>query len=111
DTLTFSYIGYESQQYVVKNNKNITIELEPTSQAIDEVAVVAYSPRANKETLVGSTGTLNGKVAGVYLQANNSTVGNIGHIMIRGVSPTVNTESYKGFDENKFISPIKEALS
>src|SRR5690606_30002186 len=33
------------------------------------------------------------------------------NIMIRGVNTSADTESYKGFDENKFISPLKEALS
>ena len=127
DTLTFSFLGYQSQMHVVKNNKNIAIELELASHAIDEVAVVGYGVQ-RKETLTGSavvfggnaikdapqanfTNLLQGRVSGLNVQANIGSPGIRGGIIIRGISLPQNTESYKGFDENKFISPTKEALS
>ncbi|MBD1429724.1 vWA domain-containing protein [Sphingobacterium litopenaei] len=109
DTLRFEFLGYKTLEYVVKNGESLQISLEQLHTAIDEVAVVAYAPVA-KKNLTSSVSALQGRVAGV-VGAYNS-VGNSSNLMIRGIGRVEkNTESYKGFDENKFISPLKEALS
>lgn len=109
DTLRFQFLGYNTLEYVVKNGESLQISLEQLHRAIDEVAVVAYAPVA-KKIITGSVSALQGRVAGV-VRAYNS-VGNSSSLMIRGIGRVEqNTESYKGFDENKFISPLKEALS
>jgi Ca-activated chloride channel family protein len=110
DTLTFNFLGYESQHHVVRNNKNIAIELDIAAQTIDEVVVVGYGVQ-RKEMLTGSVSYLGGRVAGVAVNNRKGLFGRNKNIMIRGVNTSADAESYKGFDENKFISPTKEALS
>lgn len=125
DTLTFQYLGYNTKEYIIKNDKVIHISLEKDNiNMLEEVVVVAYGSQ-KKETLVGSavmipqkdvqnapaanyTNLLQGRVAGMNVQLNNAAAGKI---MIRGVGRPINTESYSGFEENKFLSPLKEALS
>jgi Ca-activated chloride channel family protein len=128
DTLRFQFIGYNTLEYIVENGKVINVSLEPISSKMDEVVVVGYGT-PKKESLVGSaveisgkditdamnanfTDLLQGRVAGVAVQANNGTPGMRGKMMIRGIARVEqNTESYKGFEENSFINPLKDALS
>ena len=56
--LVFSYIGYESQEHVVKaESKQLNVVLSPEVQAIDEVIVVGYGVR-KKGTITGSVATV-----------------------------------------------------
>lgn len=109
DTLRFQFLGYNTFEYIVKNGESLQIALEQLHTTLDEVAVVAYAP-VPKKNITGSVSALNGHVNGVAVAVN--TVGNSGNLMIRGIGRVEqNTESYKGFAENSFVSPIKEALS
>ncbi|MGN0002341.1 MAG: von Willebrand factor type A domain-containing protein [Sphingobacterium composti] len=118
DTLEFQYLGYVSVKYLVNDAKSINIFLEKdNSQLLEEVAVTGYA-KLNKESVVGSappsqfTDLLQGRVARMNVQTNYGTPGIRGSLTIRGVGRVEqNTESYKGFEENNFVSPIKEALS
>lgn len=128
DTLRFQILGYNTLEYIVKNEMAVNISLEPISNRMDEVVIVGYGTQ-KKESLVGSaavisekditaaknanfTDLLQGRKVGINVQANNGTPGMRGNVMIRGVARVEkNTESYKGFEENSFISPLKEALS
>ena len=57
-TLGFSYIGYESQEHIVKaETKVLDIVMSPEVQAIDEVIVVGYGVR-KKGTITGSVATV-----------------------------------------------------
>ena len=40
--LEVSYIGYKTQEVVVGKNAQITIKMEPDTQALDEVVVIGY---------------------------------------------------------------------
>jgi len=109
DTLRFQFLGYNTFEHIVKNEKIIKISLEPIANKMDEVVVVGYGTQ-KKETLVGSASYLQGSVAGLAVSNNKTVSGS--NLMIRGIGRVVqNTESYKGFSENSFVSPIKEALS
>ena len=96
--LEFSFIGYEKQEYGVKGNAKIQVELNPVGIAMDEVIVVGAS-RKNSD-LTGSVArvtdktlqqiptadlntALQGKVAGVFIQ-NSAKPGEAASIKIRG---------------------------
>ena len=96
--LEFSFIGYEKQEYGVKGNAKIQVELNPVGIAMDEVIVVGASMK--KSDLTGSVArvtdktlqqiptadlntALQGKVAGVFIQ-NSANPGEAASIKIRG---------------------------
>ncbi|GHT59876.1 SusC/RagA family TonB-linked outer membrane protein [Bacteroidia bacterium] len=53
ETLVFSYIGYLSQEIVVKNFASVTITLQTNQKTLDEVVVVGYGTMRKKD-LTGS---------------------------------------------------------
>ena len=96
--LEFSFIGYEKQEYGVKGNAKIQVELNPVGIAMVEVIVVGASMK--KSDLTGSVArvtdktlqqiptadlntALQGKVAGVFIQ-NSAKPGEAASIKIRG---------------------------
>ena len=96
--LEFSFIGYEKQEYGVKGNAKIQVELNPVGIAMDEVIVVGASMK--KSDLTGSVArvtdktlqqiptadlntALQGKGAGVFIQ-NSAKPGEAASIKIRG---------------------------
>ncbi len=57
-TLLFTYVGYESREYVVTAmTKELNVVMEPEQIAMDEVVVVAYGIR-KKGTIAGSVSTV-----------------------------------------------------
>ena len=96
--LEFSFIGYEKQEYGVKGNAKIPVELKPVGLAMDVVIFVGASMK--KSDLTGSVArvtdktlqqiptadlntALQGKVAGVFIQ-NSAKPGEAASIKIRG---------------------------
>ena len=96
--LEFSFIGYEKQEYGVKGNAKIQVEVNPVGIAMDEVIGVGASMK--KSDLTGSVArvtdktlqqiptadlntALQGKVAGVFIQ-NSAKPGEAASIKIRG---------------------------
>ena len=101
-TLTFSFIGYKTQEFVVKNQSEIVIRLVSSVQGIDEVVVVGYGTQSRrtvtsaitkvdgavlKNIPINTVGDgLKGKIAGARLYTNNYTPGADPIIRIRGGS-------------------------
>lgn len=96
DTLLFEYVGYKTYKHVVKNDHPLNIYLEPEDNQLEEVVVTAYSASKRIESQ-------SNRISGA------STVQSVTYI--RGMTSIPNTESYKNFVDNKFMSPLKEALS
>ncbi|MGC1203260.1 MAG: SusC/RagA family TonB-linked outer membrane protein, partial [Flavobacteriaceae bacterium] len=101
-TLTFSYIGYVTKEFVVTNNSNLTIQLEEDLAQLDEVIVIGYGTQTKKE-ITGAVSVvsaetiealkptrieqaLQGQVAGVNITTQSGTPGGGATISIRGVS-------------------------
>ena len=101
-TLVFSYIGYMTQKIEIKSNNIINVSLKPSGEMLDELVVVGYGTEI-KAKLTGSISeisgedialtpvstveqTLQGKAAGVFIEANNGKVGGDVKIRIRGSS-------------------------
>jgi len=91
DILVFKYIGYITQNQKVGKKEKINVLLKADNQVLEEIAVIGYGDHKKSVAFAGSTNS----------------------IMIRGGVARMpeNTESYKGFNENGFISPTREALS
>lgn len=101
-TLIFSYIGYTTEGIPVKGRASLDVTLKENSSVLDEVVVVGYGSmkRADMTGAVSSVGdeqikksvatsmdqVLQGRVAGVQIQANSGTPGASTSIRIRGIN-------------------------
>lgn len=100
--IIISYVGYKSQTIPVNGKTNINIVLKEDTQLLDEVVVVGYG-QMKRSDLTGSVVSvtddaikksvptsidqaLQGRAAGVQIQANTGTPGGSTSIRIRGVN-------------------------
>ena len=111
-TLFVSYIGYETSTTVV-NSASITIALEPSSSALDEVVVIGYGSIRRKDvtTAISSVSTkdlekrpvvslgqaIQGKAAGVTVIQPNGAPGGEMSIRVRG------TTSFNGSNDPLYV--------
>lgn len=108
DTLTFSYIGFVSQEVPVNNRSTVDIALSEDVETLSEVVVVGYGTQ-QKRDLTGSVSSLRGeditsvpasspmqamqgKVAGVQITSSSGAPGASPLVRIRGVG-TLNDAS------------------
>jgi TonB-linked SusC/RagA family outer membrane protein len=99
--LLISYIGYKDQEMMVGSSTNFNIQLEATTNQLNDVVVVGYGT-VRKSDLTGSVGVVNvgntekvatydvarslqGQVAGVTVQGSGEP-GSFVNIKIRGIS-------------------------
>lgn len=101
DVLIFSYLGFNTREITIKEKTSINVVLEENLSQLDEVVVVGYGTQKKKEvtgavvnvssdviekTATSDLGTaLQGKVAGVNVQAASGRPGESANIQIRGV--------------------------
>lgn len=101
-TLVISYVGYTTQSVAVDGRTNITVTLKENAEVLDEVVVVGYGQmkRSDMTGSVVSVGdaaikksvptsidqVLQGRAAGVNIQANSGTPGASTSIRIRGIN-------------------------
>ncbi|MDR1919495.1 MAG: TonB-dependent receptor plug domain-containing protein, partial [Tannerellaceae bacterium] len=100
--LTVSYVGYLPQEVSVANQTSLTIELREDSRALDEVVVIGYGS-VKKSDLTGSVASVSsrsfrdqpitrvedaiqGRMAGVDVQAISGAPGSEIKIRVRGAS-------------------------
>ena len=100
--LVFSYVGYKVQEVLIAGRSILNIQLEPSSESLDEYVVVGYGKTSVKE-LTGATAkvkgenieklnlsrmdqALQGQVAGVSINTNSGSPGGSSSIRIRGLS-------------------------
>ena len=105
--LSFSYLGYKSQDVSVDGRDYIEVMLEADNQLLDEVVVVGYGVQ-KKSDLVGSvasidgadiqglavgnpTSALQGKMAGIQIENNGGAPGGDANVFVRGVSSLTNS--------------------
>lgn len=116
-TLTVSYVGYEIQEIPIQARTNIKVALNE-SKSLSEVVVVGYGS-VKKSDLTGSvssvkaeqiaaypaaglTQALQGRAAGVQIQANNGDPGATFKMRIRG-SSSINASSDPIFVVDGFV--------
>ena len=108
-TLVISYIGYQTGEIPITDQKHIDVVLEEESQKLNEVVVIGYGTTERKD-LTGSVSTvkpsdeqasqvqnietlLKGRTAGVFVSSNGAEPGAPSSIKIRGTgSLTSSTE-------------------
>lgn len=100
-TLSFRYVGYKQQNIVVKQASVINVVLESDSKMLDEVVAIGYGTM-KKSDLTGSVASikadalkktpsagldqaLQGRAAGVTVNANSGQPGAAASIRIRGI--------------------------
>lgn len=100
-TLTFSFIGYESQEVAVGNRSTVDVSLKGDAQTLGEVVVTALGIQREKKALgyatqeiqgsaltiareTNVTNQLAGKVAGVTVVGSPSGIGGSARVTIRG---------------------------
>ena len=116
--LVFSYIGFESQEVAVGSMTTLNIALKVDDKTLEEVVVVGYGS-VKKSDLTGSvssvkaeqiaaypagglTQALQGRAAGVQIQANNGDPGAGFKLRIRG-SSSINASSDPIFVVDGFV--------
>lgn len=107
-TLTFSFLGYQSQDIVPGAQTRLDVSLKPSDNALSEVVVVGYGTQRKKDLTgaissigardVGGRQTLQvsdalqGSVAGVSVTRSSGAPGSGSSILIRGIT-TIGTNS------------------
>lgn len=99
--LVISYIGYKSRELKYMGQNNMTIQLEPDANLLEETVVVGYG-YMKKSDLTGAmasisadkiegyrssslAGALSGQIAGVQITQSDGAPGSEFHVNIRGV--------------------------
>jgi TonB-linked SusC/RagA family outer membrane protein len=100
DVLSFSFIGYKTQDAPVNNQTKIDVQMEPSDLSLEEIVVVGYGTQ-RKEAVTGSvasmrgdeltevassnvTEALQGRISGVQLSRTSTKPGAEMQIRIRG---------------------------
>ncbi len=107
-TVSFSYVGYVTENIAADQSKSLDISMVPDILSLSEVVVIGYGVVAKKdltgavtkvdeESLVKTTGTnineaLQGKAAGVDIVANSGAPGAGLTVRIRGIGTTTNSD-------------------
>jgi len=106
--LSFSFIGYSTQEIAVGTQTVIDLTLTPDMQTLSEIVVVGYGTQ-DKKDVTGSVSTikgsdfenlpsggaqqaLQGRTAGVNIVRNGGAPGNAGSIRIRGLGTVNNAD-------------------
>lgn len=107
-TLTFSYVGYVSQDIVITNNNNLSVTLVEDLARLEEVVVIGYGTQ-KKSVVTGAISgvkqsdledvpitrveqTLQGRVSGVTIAANSGQPGSSSTVRVRGITTLGNNE-------------------
>ncbi len=132
--LQISYIGFTTQEIVVKDNRSLSITLVENDRILDDVVVVGYSTRS-REKLISSVGTisnaelaktttpnlenaLTGRVSGVFSRQSSGEPGSdAANLQIRGfgaalvVVDGIPGRNYSQLDPSEIesISVLKDA--
>ena len=108
-TLTFTFIGYESQTIPVNGQTTINVTLAEDATALDEVVVTALGIERKSKSLTYSTqvvkgedmtrvkdanpmNNLTGKVSGLQINRSSSGVGGSVNIILRGFKSNRNNQ-------------------
>ncbi|NJB82551.1 SusC/RagA family TonB-linked outer membrane protein [Wenyingzhuangia aestuarii] len=100
--ITFSYLGYNSEEITIGNENIINVELKEDIESLSEVVVIGYGTQKKKE-VTGAVSVVNseviealnptrveqalqGQVAGVNITSTSGAPGSGMNIRIRGVS-------------------------
>ncbi|MCU0339263.1 MAG: TonB-dependent receptor [Spirosomaceae bacterium] len=100
--LVFSFVGFEKQEVSVGNRSTINLEMNPDASQLNEIVVTGYGGALNKREITGSISkvkgqqienmpvqsfdrAIQGRAAGVQVQAANGIPGGAVQVRIRGI--------------------------
>ncbi|MBD2701365.1 TonB-dependent receptor [Spirosoma sp. BT702] len=106
--VTFSFVGYQTQEVNVADQATLNVSLKPNDNSLEEVVVVGYGTQKKKD-LTGAISTigsqevagrqtiqiseaLQGSIAGVSVTRSSAAPGSSSSILIRGIT-TIGTNS------------------
>ena len=105
-TLTVSYIGYQTQEIAAKDG--MTIKMQPDNKVLDEVVVVGYGVQKKSSvtgaisqvkpedienrTIANAQQALQGKTSGVQVISSSSAPGSSPTVRVRGYSSNSSSE-------------------
>lgn len=112
-TLVFSYVGYETSEIVLGDDRVVNVTLEPAANSLDELVIIGYG-QVRKSDLTGSLAqvrsteinafpatnvlqALNGRASGVQVTQNTGAPGASVSVRIRG------TNSIQGNNEPLYV--------
>ncbi|WP_298881724.1 TonB-dependent receptor [uncultured Polaribacter sp.] len=107
DIISFSYLGYASQNVLVGTETKLTVTLVPDNQ-LDEIVVVGYGTQ-KKSVITGAISgvkqsdledlpitrveqTLQGRISGITIAANSGQPGSSSTVRVRGITTLGNNE-------------------
>jgi TonB-linked SusC/RagA family outer membrane protein len=104
DIIIFSFVGYESQEFIIADQTELNVTLAPALTDLDEIVVIGYGSQKRSHFSGASAGisaekeklneipvsrlehALQGKLAGVQIRDKSSQVGEAPDVKIRGSS-------------------------
>lgn len=119
ETLVISYIGYKTQEVIIKDQTFIWISLEENIEMLEEMIVVGYSvqPKVNLSGAVGVVSSRSSRGSRKTQKESASYSYSAPSSAIYGSRApqydynNTHSEEYGSYSENRFISASKEALS
>ncbi|PWJ59394.1 TonB-linked SusC/RagA family outer membrane protein [Dyadobacter jejuensis] len=111
--LVFSFVGYKTQEVVLGEKTNLSINMELEDRSLQEIVVIGYG-QVKKSDLTGSVASIKsaeinaypatnlvqsmaGRAAGVYVSQNNGAPGGAISVRVRG------TNSIQGSNEPLYV--------
>ena len=109
-TLVISYIGYKTQEIVVKNETPLNIILIESQEVLEDVVVVAFGKIQKQESVVGAISKISGdKLMSVRMGSSveNSLQGRLPGLTVIQTDPTPGEEALGGYYA---ASPIQMSI-
>ncbi len=110
-TLTFSYVGYETQQVKLKGRTVLNVKMRSAATELQEVLVVGYGSRGGLyDKSYKSAAPLTGYAPGIQVSPNTNFYQKKDHDH-DGIYEDFNTEGYDKITENRFLKVSDNPLS
>ncbi|WP_461631424.1 SusC/RagA family TonB-linked outer membrane protein [Labilibaculum euxinus] len=109
DVLRFSFVGFETQEVVVKDQTELKIAMRADTETIDEVMIVAYGVQ-KKESVVGAISQVSGeKLKSIKMggSVENTLQGSLPGLTVIMTDPTPGEEALGGYYA---ASPIQMSI-
>jgi TonB-linked SusC/RagA family outer membrane protein len=100
--LTFSYVGFQTQEIAVGNQRTINVTLSTSYEVLNELVVVGYGSQEKRtglqavskiesksfetQSAITTQDLLQGRAAGVHMTGTSGVIGSRANIRIRGVA-------------------------
>jgi Ca-activated chloride channel family protein len=108
-TLVFSFIGYETKEFLVKGRTVVNVGLNLSAMSLDECVVVGYGEQKQMDAVQAISSVFSGRVAGVKVRGNAKRACMAPSEMY--VHENFNTEGYSTIHENGFTEVNLNPLS